>query len=146
MFSIRIINLCFHLGYSCGPVQPEKILSTRKTVTTELKSSAAIKRDRMKEILLKAASERALILSPDIWSDVYRQQSYLGCTAHWVDDLWTLHSFEIFCIPFNTPDKKAPSVRKVRTAEFETDFDKYIFVFYYRYYLKDCQFTILFHI
>jgi hypothetical protein len=44
---------------------------------------------------------------------VYRQQSYLGCTAHWIDDLWTLHSFEIFCIPFNTPNKKAPNVRKV---------------------------------
>ncbi len=79
-----MINLCFHLGYIYGPVQSEQILSTRKTVTKEMKSSAAAKRDQIKEILLKAAGERALILSSDIWSDVYRQQSYLGCTAHWV--------------------------------------------------------------
>ena len=81
-----------------------------------MKTSAAAKRDQIKQMLLKAAAERALVLSPDIWSDVYRQQSYLGCTAHWIDNSWILHSFEIFCMPFNTPDKKAPSVRKVRDA------------------------------
>jgi hypothetical protein len=66
---------------------------------------------------LKAARERCLVLSPDIWSDAYRQQSYLGCTAHWTDDNWKLHSFEIFCIPFNTPNKKAPDVLKVRESK-----------------------------
>lgn len=111
----NIINLSY-VGYTLGPVQYEKILTTRKTVTNEIKSSAATKRNQLKEILVKAASERALILSPDIWSDTYRQQSYLGCTAHWADNLWALQSFEIFCIPFNTPDKKAPSVRKVKEA------------------------------
>lgn len=68
----------------------------------------------MKNVLLQAARERCLALSPDIWSDDYKKQSYLGCTAHWIDDKWALHSMEIFCLPFNTPDKKAPSVMKVR--------------------------------
>lgn len=114
--NVRTINLFLRLGYTCGPVQSEKILSTRKTVRKEIKTNAVAKRDQIKQMLLKAAAERALVLSPDIWSDVYRQQSYLGCTAHWIDNSWMLHSFEIFCIPFNTPDKKAPSVRKVRDA------------------------------
>ena len=78
--NVRPINLFLRLGYTCGPVQSEKILSTRKTVRKEMKTSAAAKRDQIKQMLLKAAAERALVLSPDIWSDVYRQQSYLGCT------------------------------------------------------------------
>lgn len=124
MFIICMVTLCFHLGYTYGPIQSEKILSTRKTVTKEIKTSATSKRDQIKEVLLKAASQRALILSPDIWSDVYRQQSYLGCTAHWINDSWTLISFEIFCIPFNTPNKKAPNVRKVREGKLEMNFHK----------------------
>ncbi|CAF1358013.1 unnamed protein product [Adineta steineri] len=41
----------------------------------------------------------------------YRKTSYLGCTAHWTDE-WRLRSFGLFCLPYNTPNKKAPSVLK----------------------------------
>ncbi|CAF1411802.1 unnamed protein product [Rotaria sordida] len=102
---------CF--DYTCGPIKSNAILSSRRTVARQIKSAAATGRKQIKEILLKAARERSLALSPDIWSDKYRQQSYLGCTTHWVDDTWNLYSFEIFCISFDTPNKKAPNLLKV---------------------------------
>ncbi|CAF4122372.1 unnamed protein product, partial [Rotaria sordida] len=101
------------LGYTCGPIKSDAILSSRRTVARQIKSAAATGRKKIKEILLKAVRERSLALSPDIWSDKYRQQSYLGCTAHWVDDTWNLYFFEIFCISFDTPSKKAPNLLKV---------------------------------
>ncbi|CAF1946674.1 unnamed protein product [Rotaria magnacalcarata] len=109
----KIIEEAALIGYNCGPIKAESILSSRQTVSRQIKSNASIGREKMQHVLLKAARERCLVLSPDIWSDAYRQQSYLGCTAHWIDDNWKLHSFEIFCIPFNTPNKKAPNVLKV---------------------------------
>ncbi|CAF1542092.1 unnamed protein product [Adineta ricciae] len=109
----RIIEEAISIGYTCGPIKAESILSSRKTVSKLIKSNASSGREQIKSVLLKAVRERCLVLSPDIWSDAYRQQSYLGCTAHWTDDSWVLHSFEIFCIPFNTPNKKAPNVMKV---------------------------------
>lgn len=67
----------------------------------------------MKEILIPAARQRRLTLSPDLWSDAYKKTSYLGCTAHWVDDSWSLQSFELFCLPYRQPNKTAPCVLKV---------------------------------
>ncbi|CAF4464747.1 unnamed protein product [Rotaria sp. Silwood2] len=109
----KIVKEAIRIGYTCGPIKSDAILSSRRTVTRQIKSTATSGHEQIKEILLKAARERSLALSPDIWSDAYRQQSYLGCTAHWVDDTWNLYSFEIFCIPFDTPNKKAPDVLKV---------------------------------
>ncbi|CAF4198612.1 unnamed protein product [Rotaria sp. Silwood2] len=104
-------------SYTYGPTKSEGVLSCRKVVYKQIKSSAANGREQIKQVLLKAAREKSLALSSNIWSDAYRQQSYLGCTAHWIDDNWTLYSFEIFRIPFNTPNKKAPNVLKVGGTE-----------------------------
>ncbi|CAF1154087.1 unnamed protein product [Rotaria sordida] len=69
-------------------------------------------REPIKPVLLKAVCERSLALSSDIWSDAFRRQSYLGRTSHGIDDNWTLYSFEIFFIPFNTPNKNASNMLK----------------------------------
>lgn len=99
-----------------GPIASEKILPSRRTLSKQIETNATEGRAIMKSILLDAARERSLALSPDIWSDAHRQQSYLGCTAHWISHEWTLHSLEIFCVPFNTPNKRAVNVMKVRNS------------------------------
>ena len=52
--------------------------------------------------------------SPDLWSDKFKQNSFLGLTAHFVDEHHILHSIELSCEPYNEINKRAPSIRKVR--------------------------------
>ncbi len=60
-----------------------------------------------------AARQGFLSISPDMWSDKFKQNSYLGLTAHFVDDNHALHSFILCCEPYNEIDKHADSIRKV---------------------------------
>jgi hypothetical protein len=109
-----ISMILFHfLGFVCGPVSAGSVLCCRKTISKEIKQTAASRRNEMKEILITATRQRRLTLSPDLWSDGYKKTSYLGCTAHWVDDSWTLNTFELFCLPYRQPNKTGASVLKV---------------------------------
>lgn len=69
----------FHLGYNCGPIKAESILSSRQTVSRQIKSNASIGREKIQHVLLKAARERCLVLSSDIEPDDSHQRSYLEC-------------------------------------------------------------------
>ncbi|CAF3662488.1 unnamed protein product [Rotaria sordida] len=69
-------------------------------------------KDLIEQCIKTAARERCLTLSPDLWSDRYKKTSYLGCTAHWVDSLWNLYSFELFCLPYRQSNKTGASVLK----------------------------------
>lgn len=71
---------------------------------------AQVGRNEMKNILIDAARARRLSLSPDLWSDGYKKISYLGCTAQWVDKDWNLCTFELFCLPYRKPNKKAENI------------------------------------
>jgi hypothetical protein len=64
--------------------------------------------------LKSAAEDGCLAISPDLWSDKFKQNSFLGLTAHFVDEHHVLHSIELCCEPYNEINKRAPSVRKVR--------------------------------
>ena len=59
------------------------------------------------------ASKGFLSISPDLWNDKFKQNSYLGLTAHFVDDDHVLHSIVLCCEPYNEIDKHADNVRKV---------------------------------
>lgn len=84
----------------------------RKTLTTEIKKNADTGRNEMKKILIAAAQQRRLSLSPDLWSDNYKKNSYLGCTAQWIDEDWNLCTFELFCLPYRKPNKTAANLIK----------------------------------
>jgi hypothetical protein len=101
----------FHFeGYMYGPLPSSSLVPCRKTVKKEIKHMASVGRSKMKNILIEAAQNRCLTLSPDIWSDGYKKISYLGCTAQWVDKNWNLCTFELFCIPFRKPNKTSANV------------------------------------
>ncbi|CAF3719510.1 unnamed protein product [Adineta steineri] len=107
------MDQCIQVGYMYGPLPASSFLSCRKTVTKEIKRVAIVGRNQMKVILISAARERRLSLSPDLWSDGYKKVSYLGCTAQWVDRDWNLCTFELFCLPYRKPNKTAVNVLQV---------------------------------
>ncbi|CAF5177050.1 unnamed protein product, partial [Rotaria sp. Silwood1] len=109
------------------------ILPSRWTITREINRQANDIRERLGGVLTKAAKQECLAISPDLWSDKFKQNSYLGLTAHFVDDQHILHSIDLCCEPYSEIDKTAGNVLKSITAalsRFGLDqlMDKIIFV------------------
>ncbi|CAF3765087.1 unnamed protein product [Rotaria sp. Silwood1] len=109
----NIMDQCIQIGYTCGPISASSLLPCRKTLTKEIKKNANIGRNEIKTVLIAAAHQRRLSLSPDLWSDGYKKMSYLGCTAQWVDEDWNLCTFELFCLPYRKPNKNSANIIQV---------------------------------
>jgi hypothetical protein len=89
------------------------VISSRWSITREINRQANDIRQRLGAKLRRAAEQGFLVISPDLWSDKYKQNNYLGLTAHFVDDHHALHVIDLCCEPYNEMDKRAPSIRKV---------------------------------
>lgn len=90
------------------------VLPSRTTVQREISRQASEIRQNLRAQLVRTAEEGALAISPDLWTDRFRQTSYLGMTAHFADDDCVLHSIDLCCEPYTEVNKRADSVRKVR--------------------------------
>ncbi|CAF1594607.1 unnamed protein product [Rotaria sp. Silwood1] len=114
---LNIIKQC--ISWNGGPfnnINGNDILPSRPTITREINRQANDIRERLGVILRKAAKQECLAISPDLWSDKFKQNSYLGLTAHFVDDQHILHSIDLCCEPYNELDKTAGNVLKSITA------------------------------
>ena len=79
-----------------------------------------------------AAKQGFLVVSPDLWSDKFKQNSYLDLTAHFVDNDNILHSVDICCEPYYEIKKRADNVLKVRN---ETEFDDVLLFLLFTFHL-----------
>ncbi|CAF1148186.1 unnamed protein product [Rotaria sordida] len=114
---LNIIKQC--VSWNGGPfnnINGNDILPSRSTITREINRQANDIRERLGVVLRKAAKQECLAISPDLWSDKFKQNSYLGLTAHFVDDQHILHSIDLCCEPYNELDKTAGNVLKSITA------------------------------
>lgn len=96
------------------PVLAEEVLSSDRTIRNEIRRMATEERNGLTQQLVEAAKGGALCLSPDIWTDNYRQVSYIGATAHYVDDDYRFHSIDLFCIEFKAKKKTGEEILRVR--------------------------------
>ncbi|CAF4932680.1 unnamed protein product [Rotaria sp. Silwood1] len=114
---LNTIQQC--LSWNGGPfnnINGNDILPSRSTITREINRQANDIRERLGVILRKGAKQECLAISPDLWSDKFKQNSSLGLTAHFVDDQHILHSIDLCCEPYNEIDKTAGNVLKSITA------------------------------
>jgi hypothetical protein len=90
------------------------IVASRSTITREITRQANDIRESLGVELINACKHGALTISPDLWSDKFKQNNYLGLTAHFVDDNYVLHSIGLCCEPYNEINKRADNILKVR--------------------------------
>ncbi|CAF1334587.1 unnamed protein product, partial [Rotaria sp. Silwood1] len=102
-----ILQECLDIGLYWENIRVEEILSCDRTIRNELSKQAEIERNQLRQLILDCAKSGRLCISPDIWTDNYRKISYLGATAHMVDEKFGCHSIDLFCIEFK--DKKNPA-------------------------------------
>ena len=76
-----------------------------------------------------AAKQGCLAISLDLWTDKFKQNSYLGLTAHFIDEHYVLHSTDLCCEPYNEINKRGDNVLKV---EINVE-SKILFMFVFHY-------------
>jgi hypothetical protein len=70
-------------------------------------------RKALKHVLVSAAENYQLSISPDNWSDNHRKISYMGATAHFIDNQFEYHSIDLFCAEFVEQKKTATNIYQV---------------------------------
>jgi hypothetical protein len=89
------------------------LLPCDRTVKNELHRLSCDMRKKVKHILVQAAKNKALTISPDIWTDNHRRISYMGATAHFIDEELTYQSIDLFCVEFAEAKKTAEHLYEV---------------------------------
>lgn len=102
--------------FQIGPftsVSGSDVVPSRTTISREINRQANDIREQLSVELKIMAGQGVLSISPDLWSDKYKQNSYLGLTAHFVDEDYVLNSIDLCCEPYNEINKRAESIQKV---------------------------------
>ncbi|CAF1672427.1 unnamed protein product [Rotaria magnacalcarata] len=87
-------------------------MSSRYTISRHVHSMTEQTRTRFREMLSEPLENEALTLSPDLWTDRFRQISYLGVTATLIDSLYKYHTITLCCTEFTEKEKNANSIEK----------------------------------
>lgn len=114
--------------FSLGPLpntDVKNIVPSRFSITREIGRQAKDIRECEGVELRNAVKQGCLAIGPDMWKDKFKQNSYLGLTAHYVDDQYCLHSIDLCCEPYNEINQRAENIRKVRIKRIEF----FLFVF-----------------
>ena len=102
-------------------VLAKDLLPSDRTVKNELDRLANYKRNTLKNSLIIAAQNKCLSISPDNWTDNHRRITYMGATAHFVDEEWQYHSIDLFCVEFIQEKKSAENIYQVRNDHSNND-------------------------
>jgi len=70
-------------------------------------------REKFKELLSEPLKNEAVALSPDLWTDRFKQISYLGVTATLIDSLHKYQTITLCCTEFTENEKTANNIEKV---------------------------------
>ncbi|CAF4932975.1 unnamed protein product [Rotaria sp. Silwood1] len=100
-------------GSLYGNIDVDNILRSRNTISNHIYKLADVSRQQIKLILQEPYESGCLSISPDFWSDKYRQISYLGVTATFTDFNYHYHTIDLLCRPFGRPDKSSTNVLTV---------------------------------
>jgi hypothetical protein len=94
----------------------DDILPCDRTVKNELDRMAKAQRNLLKQVLVSAAGNYQLSISPDNWSDNHRKIAYMGATVHFTDDQFEYHSMDLFCAEFVEQKKTAANIYQVSVS------------------------------
>ncbi|CAF4509511.1 unnamed protein product [Rotaria sp. Silwood2] len=94
-----------------GKVRAENILPCAYTVKRRIQTLAGVFRSEVATRLAAAGARGELAFSPDLWTDRYKKQAYLGMTAIFVEDS-VINTIDLCCREFLYQKKSAENVSK----------------------------------
>ncbi|CAF5042532.1 unnamed protein product [Rotaria sp. Silwood1] len=86
------------------------MLYTVVSVSLHIAELADEYRAKVRQELIEPLENQAVTICPDLWTDPYRQISYLGISVCFTNDKYHFITYDLCCAPFTENDKKAPSI------------------------------------
>jgi hypothetical protein len=86
------------------------VLFSANTTSSHIAKLADEYRCQIREQLIEPLSKQAVTICPDIWTDSYRQISYLGISVCFTDENYQFKTYDLCCYPFDETDKSAENV------------------------------------
>ncbi|CAF4256253.1 unnamed protein product [Rotaria sp. Silwood2] len=91
----------------------KSFIPSRYTISRNVHSAAEETRLKFRELLLEPLQNEAVTLSPDLWTDRFRQITYLGITATIIDASSKYRTFTLCCGEFTEKEKTGNNIEKV---------------------------------
>ncbi|CAM4815329.1 unnamed protein product [Rotaria magnacalcarata] len=96
----------------------ESLFQSRQTISRGITNQAQLYREQLMELIKEPVQNQSLTASPDMWTDRYRQLSYLGVTVTYVDLHLCFRKFTLCCRSFPVElAKTGENVSKVLKEE-----------------------------
>ena len=110
------VSFPFSGGRNVGrPMDLPSLYQSRQTISRCITDQAQKYREQLIELIKEPVKSQSLTLSPDMWTDRYRQLSYLGVTVTFVDLNLHFLKFTLCCRSFPIElTKTGENIAKVR--------------------------------
>lgn len=93
----------------------DSIFQSRQTVSRDISNQAREFHQQLTDLIKEPVNNQSITLSPDLWTDRYKQLSYLGITATFIDFNLKFRKLVLCCrcFPVDLP-KTGENISKVR--------------------------------
>ncbi|CAF2868573.1 unnamed protein product [Rotaria sp. Silwood2] len=93
-----------------GNILVDNVLYDAHSVASHVSKLADEYRIKIRQELIEPLENQTVTICPDLWSDRYRQVSYLGITICFTNDKYEFLTYDLCCAPFVENDKTAPNI------------------------------------
>ncbi|CAF5108382.1 unnamed protein product, partial [Rotaria sp. Silwood1] len=111
----ELLQFFYELGIKMkdANLKINNFIPSRYTISRNIHSIAEQTRAKFKELLLEPLKNDAVTLSPDLWTDRFKQISYLGITATLINSLHKYQTITLCCTEFTENEKTANNIEKM---------------------------------
>lgn len=99
-----------YLGAVYGDFNLKQVFRGADVCARHIYALADDLRERMKAVLQEPYENQSICICPDLWTDPYKQISYMGISISFVDKDINYQSFDLCCEPFVQVDHTGESV------------------------------------
>jgi hypothetical protein len=97
-------------------------LFSSHTTSSHVAKLADEYRLKIRQQLIEPLDNQAVTVCPDLWTDPYRQISYLGISVCFTNDQYKFLTYDLCCSPFVQKDKTATSIIAVSFSSFQVHY------------------------
>jgi len=97
----------FRIGAKYENIHVDDILYSSDVISSHVVKLANDYRSQIRQQLIEPLSQKAVTICPDLWSDSYRQVSYLGVSVFFTDEKYQFLTYDLCCDPYTENDKSA---------------------------------------